>query len=242
MIHRFLRRTAIKMLRASFNADNNDMERNGEVWLMRKIAPAVKNMIDVGYNHGMYTRHFLSIAPDLKVLGIEAMPEFFKESLASLPLGVTLLNIAAGKTEETLTIYKKGDGANASSIPAKGKDFQRHDLICMPGDKIVSEQGFGPAQHLKVDTDGYDMAVLLGFEASIDAWRPSVQFEFGRFWIETNYNLRDAYSFFADKDYKIGFLKPDSIEFFKYSPKLEIYAFNINLVAVPSERIAEFIL
>lgn len=236
MFDRFLRRTGMKLLRAGFNADNNDMEKNGEAWFIRKIAPDLRQVIDVGFNHGSYTKNLIKIAPHTQILGIEPIPEFYEKASSWLPDNVLLKNLALGADEDTVTIYKKGSGASASPGPARGKDFVRHDIQCMPGDKLVAQMDFGPAQHIKIDTDGYDMPVIHGFASSIKTWRPTIQFEFGRYWLETGHRLKEAVDLFSSLDYELGYLKKNYIEPLKYSYKNEVYFLNLNFIALPKEK------
>lgn len=230
------RRLAHLLLKHADNSDFHARARNGEHWLMRRVGPEVRRMIDVGYNHGEYSGAFLDLFPDVAILGVEPVPEFYARALAGLPAAVDLQNVALGDGLEAVVIYKKGGGANASPQRPKTKDFVRITPPTTTGDALAAARGFGPAQFIKIDTDGYDLRVLRGFSGSIDAWRPIVQFEFGRFWLDTASRLRDAFDFFGARDYQVGFLTPRSIDFVTYSDKLEYYAVNCNMVAVPSEK------
>lgn len=239
-LHKFARQSAMRLLRWSLNADNHDMASNGEAWFAGKIAPRLKHAVDVGYNHGLYSEMLISHNRDVRILAFEPVEEFNQRAGRQDPDNVDLKSIALGETETRIDLYKKGGGANASPEKAGGKDFRHLTLDTRRGDSVVVETGFGPVDHIKVDTDGYDMAILRGFSKTIDASRPTIQFEFSKYWINTGFRLKDAYEFFAPRKYQVAVLHPSKLDFLPYSAKLEVYAFNVNMIALPEERSGEF--
>ena len=229
------RRLAVSLLRRANNSDARHRDRNGETWLMRRVGPRTRRMIDVGCNHGDYSRAFLALFPDVEILAVEPVPEFHAHARATLPAQVDLRNVALSDGREDVAIYRKGGGANASARVRKNKTFAKITPTVLTGDALVEARGFGPAQFIKIDTDGHDLPALRGFSRSIDAWRPVIQFEFSRFWLDTRSQMRDVYDFFEGRDYRIGYLTPRAVDFVDYSTRLETYAVNCNMVAAPAE-------
>jgi FkbM family methyltransferase len=234
------RRLAISLLRRANNGDPRRRDRNGETWLIGRVGPGARRIIDVGCNHGEYSRAFLDLFPEVEILAVEPVPAFFEHARAALPASVDLQNVALSDGVEELAIYRKGGGANASPRPPKNKAFARIEPTVTTGDALVEARGFGPAQFIKIDTDGYDLQALRGFARSIDAWRPVIQFEFSRFWLDTRSQLRDAFEFFEGRDYRIGYLTPRAVDFVTYDVRLEVYALSCNMVAAPTEKCGMF--
>ena len=234
------RRFGISLLRRASNSDARHRDRNGETWLMRRVGPETRRMIDVGCNHGEYSHAFLALFPDVEILAVEPVPLFFEHARAVLPATVDLQNVALSDGRDAIALYRKGGGANASPRAPKTKAFARITPTVVTGDALVAARGFGPAQFIKIDTDGYDLQALRGFSNSIDAWRPVIQFEFSRYWLDTRSQMRDVYDFFEGRDYRIGYLTPRAVDFTPYSTRLEVYAVNCNMVAAPAEKLAMF--
>jgi len=110
---------------------------------------------------------------------------------------------------------------------------------CVRGDKFVQLQNIKQICMIKIDTDGFDMPIIKGLKNTIEYHRPMVQFEYSQFWVESRCYLRDAFEFFESRDYNVGILFKDHIEFLRYNIRNETFL-NNNFVAVPSERIETF--
>jgi len=78
------------------------------------------------------------------------------------------------------------------------------------GDSYVARAGVKQIDLLKIDVEGWEMAVLNGFSASFaQGIVKCCQFEFGHAHIERRENFRDFYRFFVEKGFSIGALKPN---------------------------------
>lgn len=234
-MRRLLHRLGLSLIKRA-SGGGADMRRNGERWLMGRVGPEARRVLDVGYNHGRYSAALLEVAPHLRILAVEPVTEFYEAGRAAAPEAVDLVNVALSDAPGEIALYRKGGGASASPTPPKSKTFAALTLRAVTGDALLAERGFEPVDFVKVDTDGHDMAVLRGLSRTIETARPVVQFEFGRFWLDTRAQLRDAFLFFEERDYRVGYLTRRGVWFVRPHVRHEIYGFSANMVAAPADR------
>ena len=219
---------------AGQNAFSYDMARNGEQWLVSKLAPHLDCVIDVGANQGKWTAAVMAQAPSADIYAIEAIPEFAATVRERVGGKAHIIEAALSDSPGSLTIYKSGLGGRAALLNTK-KAWQAINLEARTGDSVVQELRVDALSLVKIDTDGFDMPIIRGFAKSITKYRPIVQFEYSRFWISTRHYLSDAYSFFDERDYVVGRLMPNRVRFKKYTTHDETF-FTNNFVAAPKEK------
>lgn len=133
------------------------------------------HMIDVGANVG---DTILSTAPRAgdRYLALEPHPDFFPYLVANTQgLGdVTCLQLACGESSGMLGFDPASGGTAA---PRVGQPT-RHQVPVLPLDQIWAEQWRrAPVNFLKVDTDGFDVAVLQGTIELLRSQQPWVFYE-----------------------------------------------------------------
>lgn len=223
-----------KLLTGAMNAHFYDMERNGEVWLVQNLAGTIGNraVLDIGANHGAWSSAVQKCCPGARLYAVEMIPEFANEIRARLS-GVSVIECALGEREDTVIAYQVGGGGRLVARETL-KPIVPMTVTMRTGDSVVAELGIDDIALIKIDVDGYDVAVLRGLTETIVMHRPVIQFEYSSFYISTRSYLKDAYEFFAPLDYKVGRLMPRAVLFEEWSPRREVFLTN-NFVAVPSE-------
>ena len=141
---------------------------------IRKSRGALQ-MIDVGANVG---DTILSTAPRAgdHYLALEPHPDFFSFLVANMQglRDVTCLQLACGDSSGMLG-FDPGSGGTAAPLVGR---LARHQVPLLPLDQIWAEQWrHAPVNFLKVDTDGFDIAVLHGAIGLLLSQQPWVFYE-----------------------------------------------------------------
>jgi FkbM family methyltransferase len=239
---------------------NPDAATNGEYALLRFVrslpeASTCDAVIDVGANRGDWTaeavREFSS-TPISKFFCVEPIPTFADRlrsrfaSIASVSVMETALSSSPAEDARIFEIggggrmYRsyRGTPAGTSSVTGPvansgGKKVVSHTVKMSTGDDLFGGVAMRPYL-LKIDCDGHDGHILLGFKSLIKNRRPIVQFEYCDFWIAARSRLADVCRFLSDAQYRTYKLFPEKLVRFSYSHWFETYGYQ-NIVAVPAE-------
>lgn len=139
-------------------------------------------------------------------------------------------HLALGEESATLAITVPHPGSPLSSI---SDDHGPGELVTVVrGDEWCAEQGIEHIDFLKIDTEGWDHHVLRGFERMLSEGRVDiVQFEYGKWAIESRFLLRDFYDTLEAHGKIVGKIYPAGVEFGPYDAKLEDFT-GLNYIAV----------
>ena len=101
-----------------FNGDNNDdIETNGEKYILRRVLPGCKVVFDVGANVGEWTKLALSINPDIQAVCFEpSIGAFAKLVRGSFPSNVVLNNLGLSSAKSESLLYTVGEAAGTNSL------------------------------------------------------------------------------------------------------------------------------
>ena len=217
---------------------NYDFSHNGERWFLEQLDP--HTVFDVGANVGEYTRLVRELHPGAIVHSFEIVP--------------STARICAERFahDEAVTVNVFGLGHGSGTVAVKhfagfspfsttfdfdhGPDFEWVDGRVEVGAEYAEAHGIGQIDLLKIDTEGADYDVLVGFSQMLAEQRVgAVQFEYGQVNILTHHLLRDHYEFLGKFGYKVGKLYPDHIDFRPYDITRSEDFLGPNYVAVQSE-------
>lgn len=165
---------------ALFNPDYN----LDELDFLRQHTPAGGTFVDVGANVGTFAlvmaRH---VGTEGKVVAIEPHPLTFGRLSfnhgASKAPQVRLVQAAAGDSDGELMIESGGGNLGATHV-ATGP--ASNDAIKVPSlrlTRILEEAGVGQVDSLKIDVEGFEDRVLIGFfrDAPLSLWPRAVVIE-----------------------------------------------------------------
>lgn len=168
---RHLAAVSAKFLRAYNNECNYEMEVNGElhaVLRMAKAAPGV--IIDVGANDGAWTEAVLAHGAERPVHCFEIVPETFallKKRFAGAD-NVVANQVGLGASEGTISFFPdpvESVYASRYAMPDRGKRTAT-EVPVTTGDDYLEQHGIKRIAYLKVDVEGMEMEVLEGFRQS----------------------------------------------------------------------------
>ncbi|MDH2326375.1 FkbM family methyltransferase [Cereibacter sp. SYSU M97828] len=122
-------------------------------------------IFDVGANVGQTASSFAAAFPDAAIHAFEPVPAAFRKlaAVAEANPGVTAHNLALGKTRGTATMVAKG--ASTANHLATEADPTEHlvEVQMTTGADMAAELGIDRISLLKIDTEGHDFDVLIGF-------------------------------------------------------------------------------
>lgn len=134
--------------------------------------------IDVGTNLGEVLLSLArAVGPRGRAIGFEANPATYKLALGNIALNphisAELHPLGLGDTEATLDFGSRSSAnSGADSIVSAGSGQIKVPVIRL--DKFVTDQGIERVNLIKIDTEGYDLHVLKGAEATIDRFSPKL--------------------------------------------------------------------
>jgi FkbM family methyltransferase len=216
---------------------NHDIHSNGEEYLLKQIGKCNPKIIfDVGGNVGEYAALAAKYSPLAKIYSFEPVSKTF-ESLESVSRQIeNIIPIKAGlyKEKKTLEInvYDQHQLSTLYHDPMDQRVSNKESIELLKGDEFIAEKGLDRIDFVKVDVEGAEMDVLVGFEDSIKYKKIRVfQFEYGNVNISTKVLLRDFHEYFENRGYILGKLYPKGVDFRKYEFKHEDFI-GPNFVAI----------
>ena len=178
---RFYHQTSATERGALFNPDYNLQELD----FLRAHTPAAGVFVDVGANAGTYAlplaRH---VGPRGRVVAVEPHPVMVARlafnRAASSADNMVLVAAAAGDTDGELMIETDHENYGASHVYSDAS--ARSDAIRVPAMRllrILQDHNVGQVDSLKIDVEGYEDRVLVGFfrDAPAALWPGAIAIE-----------------------------------------------------------------
>lgn len=219
---------AEKYLRAYYNEDFYNFDRNGEGFAMRTFArwcgqesPVVW---DVGANHGQWALAAAKTVSGARIHSFEIVPdvaEAFEKRVSGMG-SIEIHRIGLSDTPGEVAVTWNRDADMTSSIAYRNTDKFGTDLatVTCPVSTVdrMIQDGLPAPVLLKIDTEGHDAPVLRGARgllASGDA-PAMIQFEYGETWLPARETLEQTHRLLEEAGYAVGRLFPDHVAFKAY--------------------------
>ncbi len=224
---------------------NYDPAVNGEYWAMQQIASlAPKVVFDVGANEGNWSFIASKLFREAAVHAFEIVPTTF-EIFTALTKGrdrVIGNNVGLSNEEKIIEVNVYEASTGYSSLYAYPQHGSGSKVPCrvMRADSYIAQNGIEHIDFLKIDTEGAEPLVLEGFGKYLsDEFIDIIQFEYGTMNSRTQFFLQDYYELFEKKNFKLGKLYPEGVEFVDYDMEdtamFDAY-FGPNYIAVSNKR------
>ena len=215
-----------------------------EQFILRRLKSAPSGVFfDVGANHGAYSRYLLSVSPGSRVYAFEPHPRTFnclRENLCN-EANVRLVNSAVAESAGKFKLYdfENGDGSTQASLDQEtikmfSDQTTSYDVSVITIDEFMAEEGIEKVDLLKIDTEGFDLAVLRGARKALAAHAIGViQFEFIPANIARHVTMRDFFEVLEEYSVYRICVNGSLLSLEPYDVKrCEIYVTH-NLVALP---------
>ncbi|MGH2956310.1 MAG: FkbM family methyltransferase [Solirubrobacterales bacterium] len=218
-----------------------DADRNGERRVLECLSSDEPSCIfDVGANVGEWTSIARQLCPEAQIHSFEVVEQIagvLRSRFAREPR-VTIVPTGLGKDQEEIAVKYFPESTELSGA------VQEHpfpfELVSSPvqrGDAYCAEAGIDHIDLLKIDVEGMEYEVLLGFEEMFtDGAIAAVQFEYGPGNILTRRLLRDHYTFFSERNFGVGKIYPHGVEFRPYRFRDEDFL-GPNYLAVRADKL-----
>ena len=221
--------------------DHYNIEQNGEVWLLERLAQIHPAMVfDVGANIGDWTRHARRLMPEAEIHAFEIAPEttlILRQRVGDLDRVVINDCGMADRSGEIVVHCGKGGSVHSSILGEFVPEVEEvRNCRVVAGDDYMRENAIGRVDLLKIDAESSDHLVMAGFRTAMRAGTVDViQFEYGRGSIITHFLLYDFYRLLESNGYVVGQLNPTDVEFKPYTVFMEGW-WPPNWIAVRKER------
>lgn len=218
------------------NYGNVDLSVNGEVWLLRELQ--LKNsdpvIIDVGANHGQYALACASVFGEkVNVHSFEPSHVAYQEAGKVLEsfqnIRLNPFGLGSQPAENVSLHYEKEGGSGSSifkkEIPNDHWKLNGEESIALRTlDEYCREQAIGKIDLLKIDTEGYEMEVLLGAKGLLSGGKiEMIQFEFSEGAIGAGNYFKDYFTM-LEKNFHLYRLLPKGLQpILVYNLNLEVF-------------------
>ncbi|MEM9985866.1 MAG: FkbM family methyltransferase, partial [Bacteroidota bacterium] len=207
---------------------NHDPQSNGEGTVLSKLArfsPGV--IIDAGANVGKYAKMAHRICPDATIYAFEPVPSTFQRLVDETDLIPAIHPVCQGlysrQAHKSINLFDSH--THSSLYDIQGINYaptQQQTIDLVRGDDFLAQAGIDQVDFLKMDVEGAEYEVLLGFEESLKKGQiTAIQFEYGYINISTKRLLIDFYQLLESHGYRVGKIFPKQVEFRPYAFKYE---------------------
>ena len=215
-------------LRAWYNEDFYDLERNGEAFALRTLASSLADrptvFWDIGAHEGEWAMAARRACPRALVHSFEILPpiaERLRLAVAGDPaISVHAVGLSDRVGEKTVHWNQHVDSTNSIS-PRHGHRLFAEGTVgvvchCSTIDEMIGTLPSPDA--LKIDVEGHEAAVLRGARGllSSEGAPKLIQFEYGQTYLPGRSTLGEVYELLAPNGYWIGRLFPNHVAFKDY--------------------------
>lgn len=215
-------------------------ELNGEGLLIRKLAPRLRTVFDVGANKGDWSRLIRAANQNTAIHLFECNRSLLKGLHDDFDgdAGVVVHGCALGETEGRKAFYAVDASTELGSLvkPQGASGFSLEgEVPVRTVDSICSELDIEQIDLLKVDTEGYDFHVLRGASTMITSQRVlAIQFEYGNGWARAGSTLFHCLEWLSDRNYKTYILTAAGHRPFDYARWGEFLGYS-NFIALAAK-------
>lgn len=214
---------------------------NGEKRALRIIGEAGAEIIfDVGANIGDWSLEANKDCSHAKIYAFELSPQTFRE-LQRNTAGIKNISAQAfglSSSEGEVDFFHYPNNNVHSSLNDNQLDFEKIKMsaVVRTGDQFCQSQNISKIDLLKIDAEGADYQVLLGFESMLRCQKISaIQFEYGPPNLYSGHLLRHFYDLLGQYGYCIGKIYPHTVTFGNYQPQEDNF-FGGNFMAVHQSK------
>jgi FkbM family methyltransferase len=201
----------------------NRFDENGERALIDRVASlGFEVLFDVGANRGVWSDYAYRRIPGATVHAFEIVRSTFDNLRAALPMDPRIKLNPFGLDEKSgmaEVFVSESDLLSSLYDFDLGGSGRKRSIRCKVrgGDEYCEENKIEKIDFLKIDVEGAERRVLLGFMRMLRSGSiRMLQFEYNRGAIVGGFLLKDAYAFLGMFGYMLGRLTPRGVIFHDY--------------------------
>jgi len=154
---------------------NRSLYNEFVLWIARLQLPEVRQIVDVGANHGDFSQAACALFPNASTLLVEPLPTLHAElerRCAQRGPSWQLAKCALSRERGSATLHVDAAHDDIGSLAGFSEDYLRanpasrdsKEFVCEVRtlDDLCAEQGIGKIDLLKVDVEGFEFEVLEG--------------------------------------------------------------------------------
>lgn len=230
-------------LQDGLNDFNYEFSLNGEQLVLERMSKLdFKTIFDVGCNVGNWSLTASQYFPQARIHTFELSQNTFQVAQQRLQGENYILN-NFGLSNQTSVIQYKDYGAS-SVFNTLLNDVEFHDnyipyTTCegqiTTGDYYCATQQIEFIDFLKIDVEGAEHLVMLGFENMLQAKKiRCLQFEYGYANGDAHFLMKDFFKLLNEKSYIVGKICSDGVEFMNFHYPLNHFLSGPNYLAIPA--------
>lgn len=207
-----------KFLRAYNNEANWSFVDNGEQYALHTILQRHAGCVfDAGAHVGKWALMAHALDPARPIHAFEISPVTFRHLSDNL-VGITtcvLNNVGLSDYEGERDLHYYPESPDRSSLVEQPDGFEKvtQRVRAITGDAYIQSRGIAEIAFLKVDVEGHEMAVLTGFQHSIELGQiAAIQFEHGPAHVLSRHFLGDFVQFLVVRKYELFRIFPAHLE------------------------------
>ncbi|MFA9290718.1 MAG: FkbM family methyltransferase [Solirubrobacteraceae bacterium] len=231
---------ALYFIKAYNNVSYNSVQ-NGELRVFGIIKNyGCNNFIECGANDGLDAIAYSNISQSTNVYALEIVPPTFEVLVNNTKnySKIKSYNFGLGDFEGKINITHYPEASYLSSNYNTSRNIKQEVYECQikTGDNFCNENNLEHINFLKIDVEGMDFQVIKGFDNMIKQQKIDViQFEYTYGFIYAGCFLKNVFDYFSDKNYIIGKIYPDKVDFLEYSYQLDNF-FDANYIIVNKDK------
>jgi FkbM family methyltransferase len=221
----------------------NDGTLSGEYWFLKNLNHSeIKVVFDVGSNVGNWSKKVLESISDAQIHAFEPVPNTFELLETNIrdfqQIKRNRLGLSSESGKLKFNFYPNSSYLSSAFEHYLGQGAERLEVDVMRGDEYCKTHQLSQIDFLKIDTEGFESKVLMGFSAMFAENRIKlVQFEYGPMAIDSKFLLADFYEFFEARGFQVGKIYPNWIDFKAYSKDMENFVLS-NFIACKKDALS----
>jgi FkbM family methyltransferase len=220
-------------------APSASASRNGEEWLVDRIAPRVNRFIDIGANVGTWSAMMSGANPGAEGVAVEPGAQALQALRSRLDGRVEIVNAAVAESPGVMSLFEQPSASQHSSLVWRPEDRTgiEREVAVTTVDALMSRLQWPQVDLLKIDTEGFDGRVLEGATNALAERRLGIiQFEYNIQWAQAGSTLAAVLDRLHSHGYEVFALRSHSLAEFDYPVLGEFFRYS-NFVAVAPDYI-----
>ena len=230
-----------KMYAYHYEGANPNIEKDGELLVIKQCISYCNIVFDVGANCGGWTKYVLAHNPKVKLHCFEpSIPTFEKLLSQDFPKNVVCNNFGLSSSDGKATMFIFSERADINSLHRPSdllhfgiKSQEKKEIVTLRTlDDYCWKENIQAVDYLQIDVEGHELEVLRGSKEMLKQERIGIiQFEYADCNIDSRVFLKDLFGIFQGLSYEFYKILPMGVlPVSEYSKEFENFQYSNWLV------------